>query len=124
MKHLNEKTINSYIGLFSVSLIILIIIIIESPWAKQKRFNDLTSDFRASEFSGVVTRIARDKSDHNNLKIYFGRNQNLDLTWFENRAELVDRIHIGDSISKRKHNKTIRVFSGTTSFEMEVKISQ
>jgi len=33
------------------------------------------------------------------------------MTWFDNKKELINKIHIGDSISKSKNSETIRVFS-------------
>ena len=74
-------------------------------------------------FSGVVTMNTQDKLDHNGWRIYFGKDNNsLDLTWFENKAELISRIDIGDTISKSKNSETIHVFSKTASFGIKVVI--
>ena len=116
----NMNKMNKYIGILPITIIIIITIIVESPFARNNRFDNLTAEFEKSEFSGVVTMITQDKSDHNSWKIYFGKDNSLDLTWFENKAELINRIHAGDSISKSKNSETIRIFSRATDFEIKV----
>ncbi len=112
---------HKYLAVFSVATIIIIAIIIGSQTARNNRFDNLNSEFKESEFSGVVTMITQDKLDHNSWKIYFDKNNNsLDLTWFENKTELINRIHIGDSISKPKNGEIIHVFSKTKAFGIKV----
>lgn len=93
------------------AVMISIVMIIESPWLRNKRFSELTHEFNESSFEGVVSGIHNDKDDHNSLKVYYGQNEELDLTWFVNKYQLIQRIHEGDTIIKRRNSDEIVIHS-------------
>lgn len=98
------------IFIFTV-VMILVVAVIESPWLRNNRFLELTHSFKESSFEGVVTGVFRDKKDHNSMKIFYGQQEELDLTWFLNSNQLIQQIHRGDTISKCKNTDKIVVHS-------------
>ena len=109
------------VALFIIGIIVFSIIL-DSPFGKEMRYKDLKNEFRESSFNGVVTAVKKNKRDHNRWKIYYGNNQQLDLTWFENIEELINNINVGDSIVKNKGNEVIKVYSNNSIHEISVKI--
>ena len=95
---------------------------LDSPMGKQMRYEDLKIEFQESSFSGFVTAVKQSKRDHNSWKIYYGENRQLDLTWFENADELINKINIGDSILKIKGQDEIKVYSNGKMDEIKIEI--
>jgi len=101
------KKIQTHLILYSSFLLL----IVGSSCSNEYRYEQLNKDFNASEFNGRVTAVAQDRADHNAWKIFYGTSNELDLTWFDNREELITEIKPGDFLIKEKGRKYIIVQS-------------
>jgi hypothetical protein len=89
----------------------LILLLTAYSCSNEYRHAQLKQEFAESEFNGVVTAIARDKPNHNALKIFYGTNDELDVTWFSNQYELIGMIKVGDFLVKEKGKDYLTVQS-------------
>ena len=112
----------NYLSIGVLVVIITLFTILESPWAREKRFSDLTEEFKISSFKGVVTGIGHDKNDHNSLKIFYSRHEELDLTWFANKEQLIHSVSVGDVIAKTTNTNKITIYSNGKKNEIRMKI--
>lgn len=107
MNSMKKVNIFIYIG---IGIILIWILIFNTQYGSNKRSEEIYNYYRELEFQDLVTSVGYDRSDHNSPKLFM-KTSSMDLSFLENKDEILQKTKSGDSIKKEFNQLSIIIIN-------------